>query len=395
MPNMFTLNHIRHFIVIILGRNMRKYVGKKNKRNSSFELLRILSMFAIVVHHFAMHGTLNPILYKDTFAKSFIVYDYLIFLGRLGVVLFVMIGAYFLCDKDFNFKRPINLILTTCFYSYLIYFVLRHVAHFKSLNILFNNEGLKAFWFPIPLPSGYWFVGGYIVLLLLMPMLNTTIKYLKKREFLFLIFTLIFFWVLIPTMMQIFPGKPDMAIDDFGYSHGIIFILFYFMAAYLKKYAESFLNDFRKMGIMALLCLILALLVCCFTLQGSQMNMILAGVNALYNPLTIMTAFYIFAFFKNIKFYNKFINYIANSMFGIYLISDNTFVRKLIWQVCISSKDVAASWLSYFGEAIGYSLLIFIVSLLLDIIFRRMFFEKLINKITLFLNEKILEIVKY
>lgn len=79
MPNMFTLNHIRHFIVIILGRNMRKYMGKKNKRNSSFELLRILSMFAIVVHHFAMHGTLNPILYKDTFAKSFIVYDYLIF----------------------------------------------------------------------------------------------------------------------------------------------------------------------------------------------------------------------------------------------------------------------------------------------------------------------------
>ena len=367
----------------------------KSKRNSSFELLRILSMFAIVIHHFAIHGTLNPSFYDKNFANSYVIYDYLIFLGRLGVILFVMIGAYFLCDKEFNFKRPINLILTTCMYSYLIYFVLRHIIHPRSLSALFNNEGLKAFWGPFPLPSGYWFVGGYVVLLFLIPMLNSTIKSLNKQQLQFLIFILSVFWVLIPTLMQILPGKPDMAIDDFGYSHGIIFILFYFMAAYLKKYSGSFLNDAKKMSMMSLLCLADTLVICLLALRGSQASVMLAGVNALYNPFTILTAFYIFAFFKNLSFYNGFINYTAGSMFGVYLISDNTFIRTLIWQTFISSKNVAASWLDYLGEALGYSLVIFLVSLLLDILVRKMVFEKPINKVTLFLNEKISKMIKY
>lgn len=367
----------------------------KSKRNSSFEILRILSMFAIVIHHFAVHGTLNPNFYNKNFTNAYVIYDYLLFLGRLGVVLFVMIGAYFLCDKEFNFKRPINLILTTFFYSYLIYFVLRYVIHFKALNILFNNDGLKAFWSPFPLPSGYWFVGGYVVLLFLMPMLNSTIRSLNKQQLQFLIFILNFFWVLIPTLMQMLPGKPDMAIDDFGYSHGIIFILFYFMAAYLKKYSGSFLNNAKKMGILSLLCLVVSLTICLFALQGSDASIMLANINLLYNPLTILTAFYIFAFFKNQFFYNGFVNYIAGSMFGVYLISDNTFVRTLIWQVFISSKDIATFWVNYLVEAIGYSLLVFLVSLLLDIVLRRIFFEKSINKATSFLNGKISKIIKY
>ena len=43
----------------------------KSKRNSSFEILRILSMFAIVIHHFAVHGTLNPNFYNKNQEKEF------------------------------------------------------------------------------------------------------------------------------------------------------------------------------------------------------------------------------------------------------------------------------------------------------------------------------------
>lgn len=39
----------------------------------------------------------------------------------------------------------------------------------------------------------------------------------------------------------------------------------------------------------------------------------------------------IFNIFRKIYFENKVINFLSNSMFAVYLISDNVFSRQLIW----------------------------------------------------------------
>ena len=64
------------------------------KRNSSIELLRILSMFLIVIHHYAVHGTLPCYSsFNPSISASLRINLFLHVLGRLGVVIFVMIGA--------------------------------------------------------------------------------------------------------------------------------------------------------------------------------------------------------------------------------------------------------------------------------------------------------------
>lgn len=98
---------------------------KRSSRNSSIELLRILSMFAIVMHHYALKGTFDWNPYNPKYSGAIKVNLFLHYFGKLGVVLFVMIGAYFLCEKQFNFRRPINLIVTTVFYSFGLYFVFK------------------------------------------------------------------------------------------------------------------------------------------------------------------------------------------------------------------------------------------------------------------------------
>ena len=89
------------------------------KRASNLELLRILSMFMIVVHHFAFHGTFDFKTITNTNQGALLATLILESFGKVGVAIFVLIGAYFLVEKNFSFKRIINLVILTSFYYYL------------------------------------------------------------------------------------------------------------------------------------------------------------------------------------------------------------------------------------------------------------------------------------
>ena len=124
----------------------------KVRRNSSFELLRIISMFAIVLHHYAYHGTFNWHQYSIANLPTLRINMIILLFGKLGVDLFVILGAYFLSQKSYSVRRPIKLVTITVFYSFLI---------FGLLKLLFPksvDETVSQLLLPIPLPSGYWFV---------------------------------------------------------------------------------------------------------------------------------------------------------------------------------------------------------------------------------------------
>lgn len=74
---------------------------KKRHRESNFELLRIIAMFLIVLHHAIYHGVLavNNTKYPLNSSISFI----LGMGGRIGVFLFVLISGYFLM-LDYRMK---------------------------------------------------------------------------------------------------------------------------------------------------------------------------------------------------------------------------------------------------------------------------------------------------
>ena len=62
---------------------------KRSSRNSSIELLRILSMFAIVMHHYALKGTFDWNPYNPKYSGAIKVNLFLHYFGKLGVVLFM------------------------------------------------------------------------------------------------------------------------------------------------------------------------------------------------------------------------------------------------------------------------------------------------------------------
>lgn len=96
--------------------NIKKINSKL--RNSSFELLRIISMLLIVAHHFAVHGKFYL---TSSFSKNIFFLQSLSMFGKLGVNLFVLISGYFSCmHPHIKFSKIIKLELEVIFYSSLI-----------------------------------------------------------------------------------------------------------------------------------------------------------------------------------------------------------------------------------------------------------------------------------
>lgn len=361
---------------------------KKKGRNSSIELLRILSMFAIVIHHYAVHGTLDCNHYNPAIINTLRVNLFFYYLGKVGVCCFVIIGAYFLCEKRFNFRRPVNLIITMMFYSFGIYLVLKYGFH----TGIWGADTPARTWLPFPLPSGYWFVYAYIVMLLAMPCLNIIINNLSQRKLLLLIIGLFILWSILPAGIWMFGTKPDTSVNDFGYTYTTYFFLLYFVGAYLRKYRNRFWNSARMTGLASSIALLITILLT-FLVNGQNSLYYYEDISWTNGPIVLISAVFIFAFFRNIQLNSKIINYIAGSMFGVYLIHDNSFIRPLIWKRFISSAKLAYSASTYTIKGLEYSLLIFIGCILLDIVIRRLLFSKIINWLTKVISNELTKLV--
>lgn len=131
------------------------------ERNIGIELLRIISMFFIVMQHFACHGIANRETLSFSINKIFL---YNCQLGDLGVVIFGIISGFFLWRNKINIKKIFILEIEVLFFSILflcIFGITGQVSLksvIKSLFPFFSNT--------------YWFYTAYVIVYILFMLLN-------------------------------------------------------------------------------------------------------------------------------------------------------------------------------------------------------------------------------
>lgn len=135
----------------------------------------------------------------------------------------------------------------------------------------------------------------------------------------------------------------------------------------------------------AVICVLIAILLSALAINEKLFNGI-ADLFDVNSPLVLLTSIFIFSYFKNSHFNSRIINYIAGSMFGVYLIHEDSFIRPFIWQNIFSSKVYAGSGIKYLLAGLLFSLIVFIICILIDIIFRRLIFERIIKKIVKYID---------
>ena len=272
----------------------------------------------------------------------------------IAVNCFVFITGYFQIDKkEIKVKKIINLLLIVEFYYIVLYFV---GIYYKNISF-----SIKSFIFTIiPLMKGeLWFVWTYIILITLSPYLNRFLLCLSKKDFKKLLIIMLIFFSIIPTFIPWYNN------NDNGY--GIIsFILIYSISAYIKIHIDTSRDNryLSKWFISSFIVFILSLI--SFKLiNGSNAW----GYNNIFN---IMSAMYLFLYFKNINIKSNIVNYLATYCFAIYIIHINPSISSIIYEDIFKFKLYTHNKFILLYVFIS-CLIIFILCVFIDFIRRNLF----------------------
>lgn len=141
----------------------------KKTRDCNFELLRIVSMIMIIMHHYVIHsGFVNiPISLNKLVTMMFSIG------GKVGVNLFIMISGYYILNSKIRIKKVLKIVFEVYFYSILI-LILACAFCREEVNA---KMIIKSF-LPITYEL-YWFVTPYIWLYILTPYIT---KFVEDRK---------------------------------------------------------------------------------------------------------------------------------------------------------------------------------------------------------------------
>lgn len=285
----------------------------KEARLSNIELLRIIAMIMIVFHHYATHGGVYWNVYDG--ANEWIS-TVMISFGKIGVDIFMIICGYFMVEQNFTWKKLLKLEIPVWFYSVLFGLLACFVWH-DELGI----QNVLCFLFPILTNQGnqYWFVPCYMATILLSPAINMFLKTIEFKTFKRVLQCGVLLISIVPTLFFVNP------ILDGNIS---LFILLYMIGAFFRLHGEKLHKT--NNGVMAILLLLISTLMIIGTVCLKSISWDILWKDR--SPLSLTISILLFHIFEKIPMgYNKWINKIAATTFGVYLIHDNLYVRNHLW----------------------------------------------------------------
>lgn len=356
------------------------------ERKSNFELMRIISMFLIVLWHVIVH---SGILSCCSGNKRLII-DFISSICLVHVNSLILLSGYFQYSKEkINLSKITKLIGQTWFYK-VLFLIIAILIGLTVTQVDIFEELL-----PIDL-NNYWFINVYILLYILSPYLNRLIKNINYNEFKRLLFILFILLSIIPAVTS------QKALFNDGFSI-INFIFLYLIGAFLKKYPlkEGYHfknltnNKYKFLLILSFIVLIILNLIIFYF--GKTLNQydseilkyfgnIIEGNYLKYSsPFAILITIIYFLVFESLNIKNRIINKISLNMFGVYLVHDNHFIRSFIYkELKIADNFTSFSGIKSFVYLFIIALTIFIISLLIEYI--RKIIKYLIMKIKLIRN---------
>lgn len=348
---------------------------QETKREASFEVLRVVSMFMVILLHYLSKGNLlkSPLVIDNWGERGFWILEAF---SVVCVNVYVLISGYFLVDREFKLGKLVKLWCQVFFYSVLIAAVCL-VTGVASPEMYLNFFNLQFFAFPI-INGHYWFATAYLLLYLFLPILNPAIRALKKKQLMwFILFLLVPF-----SLAKSFLPVP-LDIDHKGVSF-VWFICLYLIAAYVKLYGIPFFEK-KGRGLFVYLSSVAGILLCFlayFSLvrQTGKYEYSLA-IPYHYNFIFVLTgALGLFYCFKNWKpkenILIRFLVRIAPYTFGVYLLHEHLMLRYLWPDLCQISQPYGAMRIVHMILTV---LMVFFAGILVD--FVRMLLFNLADKV--------------
>lgn len=316
-------------------------------RNSNIEFIRILAMFFITAHHFAIWGYFN----NDGIQGlniNIIWLQILETLGKIGVDLFILITGYYSLNAKPKIQKVFQLTNKVRAYTMGLFVILLFYGQIQiGLRLTVASV------FPT-LRVLYWFITIYVILYMFSDYLSILIKKLTKPQVEKLIILNIVIFMLIPTFLL---GWDSLLTD---------LVPVFFLGLYIRIYevSDKFLK-FLKLGsvfsiIFILFCVIVADGLGLFLKKEIFITSATRFIVTGSSPLALVLAAYIFSRTVVLKARsNKLINWAGGSALAIYLIQDYEPFRHVLWENIFHVRAFAESMVT--PVFMIYSILVIIV----------------------------------
>lgn len=311
-------------------------------RQSNIELLRISSMLIILIYHFLIHSIKPNSPHLDHIITP------LITVMHIGVICFVLITGYW--GISFSLKRFMKLFLYCSFYSVLIYLA----AGFLDPTIIDIKGFLAAF-----IPYQWWFIPVYLSLFILAPIINIPLKTAKSNtKLIFIVLLLIISFGLGQIVPSLSNGKNPLN-----------FILIYYIGDYLRT-VIVLKNKIRFKKVLWIYIIFNLLLFIIFLLSKQYFQIgskILYKLFFPYNSIGLMiNSILFFLIFTQLAFKSKLINWFASSALAVYLVHENKYIGKYIYEFVTQLYIEINNIILFSISIISLAIMLYIIISLLD-----------------------------
>ena len=353
--------------------NLSLKQAEAKERNSSFELLRILSIIMIIGYHYVVHGHFSG---EESIQNS-ILLDLFSSCGKIGVNVFcLLMGYYGIMSHGATSKKVLRTETQVLFYSLLGLAVGlafdREMLSIKTLSLSF---------FPT-ITEHYWFFTAYIIVFSLSGYINSLLRRLCQEDYIKLLFLCYAFWSIIP----FFSLRENQGMF---WTQLIWFFVMYVTGAYLQLYKPRGTKAiYFFVAIASIFILNISFIVLEFiNTYHSIPRRIITYFRWSNSPFSVIASISLLCTAIYSKEYtHKIVNKLASLVFGIYLFHENVFIQDMLWRrILIASTINSASRLIF--HFVLSIILIFAAGGLIE--FLRSFFERGIRKHLDYFSNKI------
>ena len=304
--------------LLLIGNNNK--INKREK-NPGIELLRLLGMYAIIVHHVLLFG--------NTFKK----YKHFKVVFLMNILCFWHVSSYALISgivgyKTYKYSNLLYLWISTVFYSVVIY------LYYKRYHpMYFENHTLIESLFPVIFHK-YWYFTAYFGMYLFIPLINKGLSVVNKKELKIIVVSIFGIFIILKDFIK-------SKFDPFGLKRGysvLNLIIFYILGAYLGKYVIK--GNKNKSIFYYLICLLvyissslLCYYFCCFFNKEKAKIKILINVSQLFTLrinsfamiLQVISLTLIFTQIKYNKIFGKIVSCLGPYTYGVYISHCNEY----------------------------------------------------------------------
>lgn len=317
----------------------------KKSRNSSIELLRIVSIFFVLVGHTFGHGAHGEVPNAG----------YILAFG-ISINVFMLISGYY--GIKLRIKSFMGMVGMVMFYSIASTAVTYFLTGGGNLN------GALSGLLPISHNYYYWFASCYFFLMMLSPLLNKGLASLSDRQYIWVVIGIIYMNCVSGWLMR------NYFINSTGFSTmQLIFMYVLGNAVRRLKWAE--IISMRWLVVIYFATSI-------FSMADGKIPYIntLGGYN---NPVDVVKSVAVFCIFMKLTISSQWINRVSSCVFACYLLQEGALglelykVQYATWQ---SIQSAPKFWL----YALGCVAMIFAVAIVLEPI-RKKWMDRLIDKL--------------